>query len=694
MPNNPSPCRRCILLALACFAVLGTYAAAQETEQDPFAPEKPYDPQEALKRRQELTAMTRALQKLLKDRPNIRTTHPDDFARAQLKLEKCALLFQRYYPSAARDASFKTELDEGRRVVAALAQGKSAPLPRTGMIERAYLSDVDRSAQPYYVFIPDTVDLAKPAPLLLFLHGYIGNLDKVNWVDQTLSESMKILTEKLNGILLVPFARSNTDFLGLGERDVLKTINLVKRDYRIDADRVYLCGASMGGSGVWAIAAHYPHLFAAAVPASGRNDYNLWQNVERGTLTEFKQFIIDRDYAVVLKPNFRNLPVFAFHGENDTLVKPDQSRKMVAALKALAFEARYEEFPRGDHWSCFDAFDSDKLIAWLGTRKRDANPRRVTYTTYHPRLNEAHWVRIDDFSAFGTPATIDATRTAPDLVTAQITNISRLTIGDGRHFVATDKLRLRLSDGRTLKPTGVTGGRARFLVNPVAVDAGGLRKRGEVCGPVYEAYQHPFLFVFGTQGDAEGQLQSRSLASLAMLEWYEFAAGVPRVKKDTDVSADDIKRFNLILFGTPKSNLILGRIAPKLPITIGKDRFVVGGKTYTGKDLGLVMIYPNPLSPARTVVVHSGVRWGKGLPRNHKLDLLPDYIVFDDTIAAVSGTNTFKVAGFFDINWKLSATLMWTGPEKAPPAPEFPGWDDPWQDDPLEDDPPEAPKTP
>ena len=97
-----------------------------------------------------------------------------------------------------------------------------------------------------------------------------------------------------------------------------------------------------------------------------------------------------------------------------------------------------------------------------------------------------------------------------------------------------------------------------------------------------------------------------------------------------------------------------------------RTAWTVGGKTYEGGKLGLAMTYPNPLNRERMVVIYSGTPWGAALSKNHKLDLLPDYIVFDDTIAPVSSTNNFKAAGFFDMGWKLDAKLMWFGPEKAP----------------------------
>ncbi|GAH64355.1 unnamed protein product, partial [marine sediment metagenome] len=263
-------------------------------------------------------------------------------------------------------------------------------------------------------------------------------------------DSMQRLAEKLDGVMLAPFARSNTDFLGIGERDVLRTIELVKRDYKIDADRVYLGGASMGASGVWAIGAHYPHLFAAAVPASGRTDYNLWHDIERGVLTQFKQLIVDRDYAVTMKCNFRNLPVFAFHGGNDWLIKPDQSRKMVDALKEMKFEALYHEFPRGDHWSCFDAFDNERLVSWLRTKKRNSRPSHVSYRTYHPRFNRAYWVGIDDFVEFGKPAAIDVKAENRKVIAVKAENVARFTLDVAAASFFVDEIEVRLPSGRRL----------------------------------------------------------------------------------------------------------------------------------------------------------------------------------------------------------------------------------------------------
>jgi hypothetical protein len=80
------------------------------------------------------------------------------------------------------------------------------------------------------------------------------------------------------------------------------------------------------------------------------------------------------------------------------------------------------------------------------------------------------------------------------------------------------------------------------------------------------------------------------------------------------------------------------------------------------------MCYPSPFGEGRMIVVQSGVYWGAALPVNHKFDLLPDYIVFDDTYDSSDSTNNALAAGYFDHNWKLPAKPTTTSPTLAPPT--------------------------
>ena len=59
-----------------------------------------------------------------------------------------------------------------------------------------------------------------------------------------------------------------------------------------------------------------------------------------------------------------------------------------------------------------------------------------------------------------------------------------------------------------------------------------------------------------------------------------------------------------MLFGTPQAEpAACAKIADKLPVKFLDDGVEVGGKAYRGADVGLVMVYPNPLNPERYVLL-------------------------------------------------------------------------------------------
>ena len=56
------------------------------------------------------------------------------------------------------------------------------------------------------------------------------------------------------------------------EMDVMHVLELARKDYKIDDQRIYLMGHSMGGIGTWALGAKYPRIWAALAPISGVAD--------------------------------------------------------------------------------------------------------------------------------------------------------------------------------------------------------------------------------------------------------------------------------------------------------------------------------------------------------------------------------------------------------------------------------------
>lgn len=117
------------------------------------------------------------------------------------------------------------------------------------------------------------------------------------------------------------------------------------KDEPVDAKRIYVMGLSMGGFGAWDFAARYPDLTAAAVSICGGADDST-------------------------APRLKDIPVWAFHGAEDTAVWPARSRSMVEALRKLDAPVRYTEYEKVGHNSWTPAFREPELLSWLFSQRK------------------------------------------------------------------------------------------------------------------------------------------------------------------------------------------------------------------------------------------------------------------------------------------------------------------------------------
>jgi poly(3-hydroxybutyrate) depolymerase len=108
------------------------------------------------------------------------------------------------------------------------------------------------------------------------------------------------------------------------EEDVMQVLQLVRQQYRIDENRIYLAGHSMGGIGTWKIAPKFPEIWAALAPFAGS-----------GTPSTLERI--------------RHIPQFVVHGDDDRTVNVQGSRSMVARAKDIGIDVTYIEVPGGSH---------------------------------------------------------------------------------------------------------------------------------------------------------------------------------------------------------------------------------------------------------------------------------------------------------------------------------------------------------
>jgi hypothetical protein len=198
-----------------------------------------------------------------------------------------------------------------------------------------------------------------------------------------------------------------------------------------------------------------------------------------------------------------------------------------------------------------------------------------------------------------------------------------------------------------------------------------LHKRPSLCGPVREAICGPFVLVYGTSGSAEANKTNKENAERFAKEWYAFTRSKAILKADKDLSETDKKTKNLFLFGAEDENLLHAAAAPKLPIKVKAGQVTILEKTLSLEKRGLMYIYPSPFADGAdkfagktSVVICAGLPYGRDIGTNHKLDLVPDFLLYgENSTPDGTGTNQFVCAGFFNGEWKFDPAQTWWEPQ-------------------------------
>lgn len=116
-------------------------------------------------------------------------------------------------------------------------------------------------------------------------------------------------------------------------------------NYRIDTNRVYLTGVSLGGSGTWFLAIRYPKRFAAIAPMSGFTSHiaYIYKNAE----------------------TLKDIPIWAFHGLIDKTVPVEETDRMIDILKGKNKNMQYTRLPKIGHWIHWLVYPGQDLYGWF-----------------------------------------------------------------------------------------------------------------------------------------------------------------------------------------------------------------------------------------------------------------------------------------------------------------------------------------
>lgn len=194
----------------------------------------------------------------------------------------------------------------------------------------------------FVISYPNEYRFEEKYPVILFLHG-AGSRGKK--IESLLENPYFQITDKHNKfpfVTVAPQCHADTwfDLFEVLERFVKAIATMPFAD----SDRIYLMGASMGGYATWQLAMSMPEYFAAIIPICGGGMY--W-NASR----------------------LMNVPIWAFHGEKDEMVLPEESVKMINAVNRSGGHAKLTIYPEHTHDSWSDTYSNPEVFEWLISNK-------------------------------------------------------------------------------------------------------------------------------------------------------------------------------------------------------------------------------------------------------------------------------------------------------------------------------------
>jgi dienelactone hydrolase len=203
---------------------------------------------------------------------------------------------------------------------------------------KKYVSEIN-----YLFYLPENYgkDTTVIWPLILFLHGARERGDDLEKVKANGPPKLISNGKKFPFIIVSPQA----SFGEMWDPDqLIRLLKNIVKNYKVDEERIYLTGLSMGGYGTWETALKYPEMFAAIAPVcGGGNQSKVWK--------------------------IRHTPVWIFHGAKDPVVPVARSVIMADSLEQFD-NVKLTIYPNAEHDSWTETYNNEDLYKWFLDHKR------------------------------------------------------------------------------------------------------------------------------------------------------------------------------------------------------------------------------------------------------------------------------------------------------------------------------------
>jgi pimeloyl-ACP methyl ester carboxylesterase len=537
--------------------------------------------------------------------------------------------------------------------------GKKGSVRANGFVRLTYIDEIDHTPQFCRAYLPLNYTPNKKYPLVVMLHGYFGdNPVYVKW--WSIDQRHYSVVDKYPVIYIEPHGRGNTSYNGIGDRDVLRCIELAKQTFNVDEDRVYLKGESMGGGGTWNVGTRHPELFAAIAPVYGAWDYHVSMDENQlAKLTESERFNYEKSSSFVHADALLTTPVFVIHGDIDKSVNVNNSRYAVRLLQRWGYDIRYHEYPGFGHEGIPY---TDQLIQWFLEHKRNSHPDKVRVRSADLRSASAHWLKVTQRNDPNSFIEAEAEVLLNNTIKLSTENVLEVELTPSNELIDPQKPVTVIWNVNDIRETSVANG--KILVKDKSYNPSFVYKTPNTEGNITEIITSPFAVVIGTISNDSLMIKMINKKSQEFITyWKNWQKYNPRIYKDTELTDAEMSKYSLMLFGDAEANLITKKLSNKIPLKISSQEIEITGRTFAAKDACVQMIYPHPNNPERHILV-IGATSGEGMFFCNQSNLNCDFIIQDGLIPNKPGMKReiFNIAsGIFDYNWQIKNEFLITG---------------------------------
>ena len=231
----------------------------------------------------------------------------------------------------------------------------------------AFTAKIDGSEQRYIELLPEKFDPNQPHDVLIALHGHGSDRWQFAKGDFAEVRAAKDVAAAHGMIYISPDYRAKTSWMGpAAEADVLQIIGDLQQAYKVR--RVFLTGASMGGSSCLTFAALHPERIAGVASMNGTANHVEYQQFQEAIAESFGGNKTDKfdEYkrrSAEYWPEKFTMPVGIAAGGQDKLVPPESVVRLGQVLTAMKKKALVLYRPDGGHNTTYD--DAKQILEYV-----------------------------------------------------------------------------------------------------------------------------------------------------------------------------------------------------------------------------------------------------------------------------------------------------------------------------------------